>query len=119
MQNANYVLLLNDMACLFTGETTMNYVDYAICAYVVGGYPRFIDCGYDQRIHVWSTTVAVLEDRTECTQDEVLPVLRNVADSCKFHDPLSFKRWVTVKKVWLQFYPMSIRKRFKEIITKP
>ena len=69
--------------------------DYLTCLNAPGHRNKTIQGGNSERIHVRSTVTAVLPEQIRCTEDEVFPFLRyNITDSCKFHDPLSFKRYV-------------------------
>ena len=69
-------------------------MDYVTCIYAAGEHPRNIRCQDNERIHVWSTTIAVIEKPDICNKDEVLTALGRIGDSCKFYDPLSFKQYV-------------------------
>ena len=88
-------------------------MDYVNCMYASGEHQNTIRCQDNERIHVWSTTIAVIEKTEKCNNDEVLPALRRVNDSCKFYDPLSFKRYVVTKVVLLKFYSLGRRRQLK------
>ena len=80
---------------IWTGEGTL---DFLTCISASNERNKTIHCGRNERIRVRSTVIAVLPTHVPCMDDEVLLFLRNnVTDSCKFHDPLSFTRYVVTK----------------------
>ena len=84
-------------------------MDYVTCIYASGDRQNTIQCQDNERIHVWTTTIAVVEKTEICNNEEVLPALRRVRDPCKFYDPLSFKRYVVTKVILLNFSSLQWR----------
>ena len=83
-------------------STDADTLDYLTCIHASDERKRTILCGNSERIRVRSTVITVLPVEVPCMEDEVLRFLRyNATDSCKFHDPLSFKRYVVTKIVTL------------------
>ena len=77
---------------MLTGADTF---DYLTCLSASDSRNKTIGCGNNERIHVKWTMIAVLPAQVSCMEEEVLPFLTyNVTDSCKFHDPLSFTRYI-------------------------
>ena len=77
------------------GDSVIEHMDFVTCIYAAGEHPTTLSCGENKSIHVWSTTVAVIEKTENCDKDQVLSALRGARDSCKFYDPVSFIRYVS------------------------
>ena len=85
------------------GDSMIEHMDFVTCIYAAGerDHPRILQCEHNESIHVWSTTIAVVEKTENCNKNEVLPALTRITDSCKFYDPVSFMRYVATKVVLL------------------